>query len=129
MAEPDAPPGLARDDGALEAVLGAAALQMADMRQAGDRVQDLVSVLVTGGGATLDHEAIVGLQGLDSLVQRLSLLADLFRELELALAGTVIADPGRRGAVQSILVRLEGAAAPRTPDDADEDTLWAHAAP
>lgn len=124
MAEAEISPAGARDAWALEGVFAAAALQMADMRLSGDRVQDLVSILVAGPGSNLDQDAIIGLQGLDSLVQRLSLLAELLRELESALAGVVIADPDRRAAVQSILVRLEGAAARPPPHDVDDDPLW-----
>lgn len=125
MAEADTA-DFARHAGALDDVLGAAALQMADMRAAGDRVQDLVSTLVALPGAGLDREIIVGLQGLDSLVQRLALLAELLGELEFASAGAVIADPARREAVRAILVRLEGAALRPCAGgaDHDDDPIW-----
>lgn len=117
MARPDRLPANPADAALLSGVLGAAALQLVNMRATGDRVQDLVSGLVAAPGTDLGRDAMMGLQGLDSLVQQLSLLADLLRALQVSLpCGVAIADPDRLRAALEILSRLEGAAVNSQPN-------------
>lgn len=106
----------------LSGILGAAAQQLVNMRATGDRVQDLVSGLVATPGADLGRDAMMGLQGLDSLVQQLSLLADLLRELQVVVPGGIaISDPARLLVARGILSRLEGAATNSQPNPAGGD--------
>ncbi len=126
MAGPDGPKSDPVTADPLSGILGAAALHLENMRATGDRVQDIVSGLVAAPGADLGRDAMIGLQGLDSLVQQLSLMADLLRGLQAAVCS---ADPECLSGAQGILSRLEGAAAMYRPDleEADFEVL-AHTA-
>ena len=122
MSRSDRLPANPGDPYLLSGILGAAALQLVNMRATGDRVQDLVSGLVAAPGTDLGRDALMGLQGLDSLVQQLSLLADLLRELQVVVPGDVaISDPARLLAARGILSRLEGAGTNSQPIPAGGD--------
>lgn len=102
-------------------LLGAVAVELADVRTGVDGLSGLLAGLVRGLPIEDRAEALTGAQALDALTQRLDALSDVLQ----ALAAGKPADEAVRGVnLADVAARLGGGASPTPADTAGDLMLF-----